>query len=150
MESQVRQNFHREGEAAINCIVNLELRASYVFTSMSCYFDRDDVALRHIAQFLMEQSYEHKEHAEKFLQYQNKRGGRIVLQDVEGKGSNSAWHHTLLLCVTTSHRWTHSIKSEARAGQVGEQPGGPAACSAAGEDLEPRPAGPAQGGYRAE
>ncbi|XP_043350767.1 ferritin, higher subunit-like isoform X3 [Dermochelys coriacea] len=34
MESQVRQNFHREGEAAINCIVNLELRASYVFMSM--------------------------------------------------------------------------------------------------------------------
>ncbi|CAM5093038.1 unnamed protein product [Natator depressus] len=94
MESQVRQNFHREGEAAINCIVNLELHASYVFMSMSYYFDRDDVALRHIAQFLMEQSYEHKEHAEKFLRYQNKRGGRIVLQDVE-KPERDKWGNSL-------------------------------------------------------
>ncbi|XP_067405916.1 ferritin heavy chain A-like [Emydura macquarii macquarii] len=94
MESQVRQSFHRECEAAINCVVNLELCTSYVFMSMSCYFDRDDVALRHMAQFLMEQSHEHREHAEKFLQYQNKRGGRIVLQDIE-KPAQDEWGNSV-------------------------------------------------------
>ena len=34
MESQVRQNYHRECEAAINRMVNLELFASYTYTSM--------------------------------------------------------------------------------------------------------------------
>lgn len=34
MESQVRQNYHRECEAAINKMINMELYASYVYTSM--------------------------------------------------------------------------------------------------------------------
>lgn len=34
MESQVRQNYHRECEAAINRMVNMELYASYTYTSM--------------------------------------------------------------------------------------------------------------------
>uniref|UniRef100_A0A8C4WCQ5 Ferritin n=1 Tax=Gopherus evgoodei TaxID=1825980 RepID=A0A8C4WCQ5_9SAUR len=83
MESQVRQNFHADCEAAVNCMVNMELYASYVYLSMSYYFDRDDVALRHVAKFLKEQSHEEREHAEKFLTYQNKRGGRVVLQDIQ-------------------------------------------------------------------
>lgn len=34
MESQVRQNYHRDCEAAINRMVNMELFASYSYTSM--------------------------------------------------------------------------------------------------------------------
>ncbi|KAK7940202.1 hypothetical protein WMY93_003528 [Mugilogobius chulae] len=45
MDSQVRQNYHRDCEAAINRMVNMELYASYTYTSMAFYFDRDDVAL---------------------------------------------------------------------------------------------------------
>uniref|UniRef100_A0A671DQ21 Ferritin n=1 Tax=Rhinolophus ferrumequinum TaxID=59479 RepID=A0A671DQ21_RHIFE len=44
--SQVRQNYHQDSEAAINRQINLELYASYVYLSMSYYFDRDDVALK--------------------------------------------------------------------------------------------------------
>ncbi|XP_043350768.1 ferritin heavy chain A-like isoform X1 [Dermochelys coriacea] len=109
MESQVRQNFHAECEAAINSLVNLELYAGYVYLSMleavvplliswtlpqSYYFDRDDVALRHMAQFLKEQSHEEREHAEKFLKYQNKRGGRIVLWDIK-KPERDEWGNSL-------------------------------------------------------
>uniref|UniRef100_A0A8C8RCV6 Ferritin n=1 Tax=Pelusios castaneus TaxID=367368 RepID=A0A8C8RCV6_9SAUR len=90
MESQVRQSFHSECEAAVNRMVNMELYASYVYLSMSCYFDRDDVALQHMAKFLKEQSHEEREHAEKFLTYQNKRGGRIVLQDIK-KPEQDEW-----------------------------------------------------------
>lgn len=51
--------------------------------SQSYYFNRDDVALRHVAHFLKKQSHEQREHAEKFMTYQNKRGGHIVLQDIK-------------------------------------------------------------------
>ncbi|DBA13557.1 TPA: hypothetical protein GDO54_018614 [Pyxicephalus adspersus] len=94
MESQVRQNFNRDCEAAINRIVNLELYASYTYLSMSCFFDRDDVALAHVAEFFKKQSQEEREHAEEFMKYQNKRGGRIVLQDLK-KPERDEWGNTL-------------------------------------------------------
>ncbi|XP_077687293.1 ferritin heavy chain A-like [Eretmochelys imbricata] len=94
MESQVRQNFHVECEAAVNCMVNMELYASYVYLSMSYYFDCDAVALRHMAEFLKEQSHEEREHAEKLLKYQNKRGGLIVLQDIK-KPERDEWGNSL-------------------------------------------------------
>ncbi|CAH2319072.1 ferritin heavy chain A [Pelobates cultripes] len=94
MASQVRQNYHSDCEAALNRMVNLELYASYVYLSMSYYFDRDDVALEHVAKFFKEQSHEEREHAEKFLKYQNKRGGRIVLQDLK-KPERDEWGNTL-------------------------------------------------------
>uniref|UniRef100_A0A3Q0RPJ2 Ferritin n=1 Tax=Amphilophus citrinellus TaxID=61819 RepID=A0A3Q0RPJ2_AMPCI len=83
MESQVRQNYHRDCEAAINRMVNMELFASYTYTSMAFYFDRDDVALPGFSHFFKENSHEEREHAEKLLSFQNKRGGRIFLQDIK-------------------------------------------------------------------
>ncbi|PIO39824.1 hypothetical protein AB205_0126240 [Aquarana catesbeiana] len=83
MNSQVRQNFHQDCEAALNRQVNLELYASYVYLSMSYYFDRDDVALRNFAKYFLHQSHEEREHAEKLMKMQNQRGGRIFLQDVK-------------------------------------------------------------------
>ncbi|XP_062991313.1 ferritin heavy chain A-like [Elgaria multicarinata webbii] len=94
MASQVCQNFHAECGAAVNQMVNLELHASYVYLSMSSYFDHDDVALHHVAKFLKEQSQEEWEHAEKFLKYLNKRGGHIVLQDIK-KPEYDKWGNCL-------------------------------------------------------
>uniref|UniRef100_A0A3B3H2V6 Ferritin n=1 Tax=Oryzias latipes TaxID=8090 RepID=A0A3B3H2V6_ORYLA len=90
MESQVRQNYHRDCEAAINRMVNMELFASYTYTSMAFYFDRDDVALPGFSHFFKENSHEEKEHADKLLSFQNKRGGRIFLQDVK-KPERDEW-----------------------------------------------------------
>ncbi|XP_069803068.1 ferritin light chain, oocyte isoform-like [Dendropsophus ebraccatus] len=83
MSSQIRQNYHQNSEAGVNRIVNLELQASYVYLSVGFYFDRDDVALAKFSKFFREQSEEKREQAEKFLKFQNKRGGRIVLQDIK-------------------------------------------------------------------
>ncbi|XP_056398556.1 ferritin light chain, oocyte isoform-like [Hyla sarda] len=83
MSSQVRQNYHQDNEAGVNRIVNLVLQASYVYQSVGFYFDRDDVALAKFSKFFREQSEEKREQAEKFLKFQNKRGGRIVLQDIK-------------------------------------------------------------------
>nr|XP_056719211.1 ferritin heavy chain A-like [Euleptes europaea] len=94
MESQVRQNYHRDCEGAVNRMVNMELYASYVYLSMSSYFDRDDVALRHVAEFFRSQSHEEREHADKLLRFQSQRGGRVLLQDLK-KPERDAWGTTL-------------------------------------------------------
>jgi len=90
MESQIRQNYDIDCEAAINRMINMELFASYTYTSMGFYFSRDDVALHGFAKYFKENSEEEREHADKFLAYQNKRGGRIFLQDIK-KPDRDEW-----------------------------------------------------------
>ncbi|KAM7327430.1 hypothetical protein ACRRTK_013797 [Alexandromys fortis] len=79
---QVCQNFHQGSEATINCQLNPELYASYIYLSMSCYFHQDDEALRNFAKYFLHQSHEEREHAEKVMKLQNQRGSRIFLQDI--------------------------------------------------------------------
>jgi ferritin heavy chain len=81
--AQVKQNYNAECEAGVNKQINLELYASYVYQSMAWYFDRDDVALPGFHKFFKESSKEEREHAEKFMKFQNARGGRIVLKNIE-------------------------------------------------------------------
>lgn len=83
MASQCRQNYHEECEAAVNKQVNMELYASYVYLSMAYYFDRDDVALKGYQHFFKKNSDEEREHAERFMKFQNERGGRVVLQPIQ-------------------------------------------------------------------
>ncbi|KAM8948661.1 ferritin heavy chain-like [Lycaon pictus] len=92
--SQVRQNYHQDSEAAINRQINLELYASYVYLSMSYYFDRDDVALKNFAKYFLHQSHEEREHAEKLMKLQNQRGGQIFLQDIK-KPDHDDWENGL-------------------------------------------------------
>lgn len=47
------------------------------------YFDRDDVALPGMHWYFKHNSDEEREHSMKLLKYLNKRGGRIVLQDIK-------------------------------------------------------------------
>jgi len=86
----IRQNFHEESEAAINKQINMELYASYVYQSMYIWFDRADVALPGFAKFFKHNSDEEREHAEKFMKFQNKRGGSVVLQNVQ-RPDNDSW-----------------------------------------------------------
>ena len=90
MASRIRQNFREECEALINKQVNMEFYASYVYMSMSAYFDRDDQALPGFAAFFKKASDEEREHAEKLIKYQNKRGGKVVFQDI-AKPSTTEW-----------------------------------------------------------
>uniref|UniRef100_A0A915CST7 Ferritin n=1 Tax=Ditylenchus dipsaci TaxID=166011 RepID=A0A915CST7_9BILA len=88
--SVIRQNFTPEVEAAINKQINIELYASYVYLSISYYFDRDDVALPNISKWFKKQSEEEREHGMTFMKYQNTRGGRVVLQDIQ-KPEKDEW-----------------------------------------------------------
>jgi ferritin heavy chain len=88
--SRIRQNFHAECEAGINKQINMELYASYVYLSMAYFFDREDVALKGFHKFFKKSSDEEREHAQKFINYQQKRGGRVVLQPID-KPSLDEW-----------------------------------------------------------
>jgi len=92
--SKIRTNFHANSEALINKQINMELHASYVYMSMAAYFDRDDVALHGFAKRFRENSDEERDHAEKFIKYQNMRGGRVVFQDV-AKAKTDDWNSAL-------------------------------------------------------
>ncbi|XP_014937200.2 ferritin heavy chain [Acinonyx jubatus] len=92
--SQVRQNYHPECEAAINSQINLELYTSYVYLSMAFYFDRADVALENFSKFFLRRSHEESQHAEKLMQLQNQRGGRLRLHDIM-KPDRDNWENGL-------------------------------------------------------
>jgi len=92
--SKIRTNFHSSSEALINKQINMELHASYVYMSMAAYFDRDDVALQGFAKRFRENSDEEREHAQKLINYQNMRGGRVVFQNVT-KPNTDNWESAL-------------------------------------------------------
>ncbi|KAJ9553325.1 hypothetical protein OSB04_017370 [Centaurea solstitialis] len=81
-QSIARQKYADESEASINEQINVEYNVSYVYHAMYAYFDRDNVALKGLAKFFKEASEEEREHAEKFMEYQNKRGGKVKLQSI--------------------------------------------------------------------
>ncbi|KAL5568828.1 hypothetical protein UlMin_025403 [Ulmus minor] len=80
--SIARQKYTDESEAAINEQINVEYNVSYVYHALFAYFDRDNVALKGLAKFFEESSEEERDHAEKFMKYQNKRGGKVKLQSI--------------------------------------------------------------------
>uniref|UniRef100_A0A7N0UFF8 Ferritin n=1 Tax=Kalanchoe fedtschenkoi TaxID=63787 RepID=A0A7N0UFF8_KALFE len=81
-ESLARHKFVDQTEAAINEQINVEYNVSYVYHSLYAYFDRDNVALKGLAKFFKDSSLEEREHAEKLMEYQNKRGGKVKLQSI--------------------------------------------------------------------
>ena len=78
-ESYARKNYTDDCEAAVNRQINIEYSVSYLYHAMSAYFDRDNVGLPGFAKFFREESEEERSHAEKLMEYQTLRGGRVVL-----------------------------------------------------------------------
>merc|ERR1711910_255216 len=90
MASKIRQNYHEECEALINKQINMEFYASYVYLSMSSYFNRDDHALHGFAAHFKTESGGERAHGMKLMEYQTKRGGRVVFQDI-AKPTTMEW-----------------------------------------------------------
>ncbi|TXG58882.1 hypothetical protein EZV62_016711 [Acer yangbiense] len=80
--SIARQTYSDECEAAINEQINVEYNASYVYHALFAYFDRDNITFKGLAKFFKESSEEEREHAEKLMEYQNIRGGRVKLHSI--------------------------------------------------------------------
>merc|ERR1711862_729414 len=68
-----------ECESAVNKQINIEYSISYLYHSMYAFFDRDNVGLPGFANYFKEESLEEGSHAEKLIDYQNLRGGRVLL-----------------------------------------------------------------------
>ncbi|KAL7835629.1 hypothetical protein SRHO_G00279760 [Serrasalmus rhombeus] len=90
MQSVIKHNLHSESEAAVNRLINIKLTASYTYLSLGMYFDRDDVALPNFSSFFLERSVKEREQAESLLEYQNTRGGKVLLQTIT-KPSREDW-----------------------------------------------------------
>merc|ERR1712233_56456 len=88
--SKIRQNYHEDCEALINKQINMEFYASYVYLSLSSYFNRDDQALHGFAAHFKTESGEERAHGMKLMEYQTKRGGRVVFQDI-AKPTTMEW-----------------------------------------------------------
>jgi ferritin len=69
-------------QAAINEQLNWELYSSYLYGSMSAYFQ--SINLKGFANWMRVQALEELTHAGKFFDFINDRGGRVLLQAVQG------------------------------------------------------------------
>ena len=66
---------------AINEQINKELYSSYLYLSMAAYFE--STGLPGFATWMRAQSQEELEHALKFFDYVNERGGRVELEAID-------------------------------------------------------------------
>lgn len=71
--------FEPQAEAALNEQINVEYTISYVYHAMSAYFDRDTVSLPGFAEYFRNSSLDERGHAQKLIDLQNTRGGRVKL-----------------------------------------------------------------------
>jgi len=72
-------DYARKSETAINEQINVELNMSYLYMSMASYFGRDNVGLPGFSAHFMEESDSEREHAKRLMEFQTRRGGRVVL-----------------------------------------------------------------------
>jgi len=75
-------HFKQSLEDAINDQINIEYNVSYIYHSMYAFFSRDNVALDGFAQHFKQESIEERSHAELLMDYQTKRGGKVLLQAI--------------------------------------------------------------------
>ncbi|EDO39947.1 predicted protein [Nematostella vectensis] len=69
-------------EAGINKQINRELFAHYTYLSMAAHFGRDDIHLPGFAAFFKKAAEEEYTHAHMFMEFLNKRGGRVKLHHI--------------------------------------------------------------------
>lgn len=78
-----KDNWSQQDELLINKQINLELHAAHIYNSLYCYFQSDSIGFIGTAEFFKKSSDEENEHARKFMEYQNTRGGKVILDNIE-------------------------------------------------------------------
>jgi len=68
-------------EKELNCQLNKELFSAYLYMSMSAYFQSVD--LLGFANWMQIQTQEELTHAQKFYNFINERGGRVILEAID-------------------------------------------------------------------
>ncbi|XP_040098044.1 ferritin light chain-like [Oryx dammah] len=93
MSSPICQNYSTKVEATVNCLVNMQLQASYTYLSLGFCFNRNDVALEGVGHFFHELAKEKHEGAEHLFKLQNQRGSCTLFLDMQ-KPSQDEWGKT--------------------------------------------------------
>jgi ferritin len=70
----------QEVQGAINDQINAELYSSYLYYSMASYFE--SLSLKGFAHWMRVQALEELTHTQKFVDFVNDRGGRVLLQPI--------------------------------------------------------------------
>ncbi|MBN1482708.1 ferritin [candidate division KSB1 bacterium] len=68
-------------EKAINTQINKELYSAYYYAAMAAYLDNE--GFEGMANFMKAQAHEETEHAQKFYDYINEQGGRVILGAID-------------------------------------------------------------------
>jgi ferritin len=76
---------NKKMQEAINSQINAEIYSSYLYLSMSAYFE--SINLSGFASWMRAQAQEEMVHAMKFYDYVNERGGRVILGAIEAPPS---------------------------------------------------------------
>ena len=81
--ANIRQNFHDECEKSLNKQINMEMYASYTYLTLYSYFIQHDKALHGFARMFIKNSQEEREHSLILIDYQAKRGGKVIMEDIK-------------------------------------------------------------------
>ncbi|MCD4654323.1 ferritin [bacterium] len=90
-------------EKAINVHINAEIFSSYLYYSMASYFDSK--SLKGFAHWMRIQALEEMTHAHKFIMFLGDRGGRAIMQTVEGP--QNEWESPLATVIAV---YEHEVK----------------------------------------
>jgi ferritin len=74
--------FNKKIEEAMNKQINAEIYSSYLYYSMAAYFEA--MSLKGFSHWMRVQALEELTHAHKFMNFIYDRGGRVMLQPIEG------------------------------------------------------------------
>lgn len=74
-----RVDYSEDTEALINQQIGLEMQASHNYRDLSAHFSHPSVAYPGLAAFFRHNSEEEKDHAQKFIDFQNARCGTVVI-----------------------------------------------------------------------
>ena len=75
-------NWKKECEDFVNKQIAMEYWASLQYHAISSYFNNQSVGLENMSKFFNKCSLEEREHADKLVDYQNKRGGNVIIGEV--------------------------------------------------------------------
>ncbi|XP_046853650.1 soma ferritin-like [Xenia sp. Carnegie-2017] len=78
-------------EEGINKQINFELSAHYTYLSLSYHFDSYKIYMPGFSKFFKKMAEEEHEHAQMFMKYQNKRGGKIRLNSIPAPCHDGSW-----------------------------------------------------------
>ena len=92
-----KNNWDELLENLVNKQINLELYASHIYLALSAFFMSDSVEYPGMSKFFMDSSNEEREHANKFIEYQNTRGGLVKLDTIPKPELNFSNDRTLLI-----------------------------------------------------